>query len=108
MHFIPDGYTATKTVPARPGLHAAAEVSYRPALHRKRHEWARAHAGDPVKAAAWESQLLADHVVSFCGEPLKKEQADRLVPALRASLLDLVLGYEPAEEVADAGNSDGG
>jgi hypothetical protein len=37
-----------------------------------------------------------------------KDKATRLVPAIRALLIDLILGYTPADESADAKNSASG
>jgi hypothetical protein len=105
MLFIDDGYTAAKRIDARPGLHAAADVKYRPALAAKRNEYQARLTGDPGKLSAWEDELLELHVVGLAGEPLKKGSAARLVPALRTDLLNLVLGYAGADEQADLGNS---
>lgn len=99
---IEDGYTLSKALAARPGLHPAVDVRFRPALSRKRHEYAKAlAAGDPAKADAWESDLLAAHVVGLNGDPLPREKCGRVAPELRKALIDLVLGYEPADEPHD-------
>lgn len=103
--FIDDGHTAEKALPAVPGLHPGVDVQYRPALSRKRLEYAKANqTQDPAKIDAYECSLLEEHVVTLNGEPLPRGRAARLVPTLRNKLLDLVLGYEPAQEKADLGN----
>lgn len=101
--FIDDGFTLTKSIPAVPGLHPAVEVVFRPALDRKRHEYRQAFAGDPVKFDAWITELLTAQIVKANGEPLPKGGAAKLVPTIRSQLLDLVLGFAPADEPVDAG-----
>lgn len=102
--FIDDGYTVTKIIPAKRGLHPDAEVSYRPALARKRHEYhQRLNAGDPAKIAAFEDEVIESHVVSIGGEKVTG-RAGRIVPSLRKDVIDLVLGYEGADEATDQKN----
>lgn len=95
--FIDDGFTQTKQVPAEPGIHDAAAVVYRPALARSRAEYASAVAAGWERTHAVENDILARQVVSVGGHTLTKELAARLVPALRAKVLDLVLGYAPGD-----------
>lgn len=101
--FIDDGFTLTKSIPASPGLHPAVEVVFRPALDRKRHEYRQMFAGDPAKFDAWITEVLTAQVVKLNGSPLPKGGAGKLVPAVRGHLLDLVLGFTPADEPVDAG-----
>ncbi len=102
--FIDDGYTGTKTLPAAPGLYPEVAVQYRPALARVRTEHQFAAQLGAEKVGEFEDRLLAKQVVSVNGEPLDAAKAGRLKPALRAKLLDLVLGYAGADEGADAKN----
>ncbi len=104
---ISDGYTATKTVPGAPGLHPDLKISYRPALARERIAYRqRAASSDPDVLDAHEVALLQKHLVSINGvEYREKDKLARMVPAVRAQAVDLVLGYTPADEAADAKNS---
>lgn len=106
--FIGDGYTATKTLPAAPGLYPEVAVQYRPALARVRTEHQFAAQLGAEKASEFEDRLLAKQVVALNGEPLDAAKAARLKPALRGKLLDLVFGYAGEDEKADLGNSSGG
>lgn len=106
--FISDGYTATKTLPAAPGLYPEVVVQYRPALARVRTEHQFAAQLGAEKASEFEDRLLARQVVTLNGEALEAGKAGRLKPALRGRLLDLVFGYAGEDERADAGNSAGG
>jgi len=101
---IADGYTASKQIGARPGLHPACLAEFRPALARKRAEYAEKAKLGAEKVSAWEDQLVEAHLVSLDGDPLPKGDAARLVPALREQILSLILGYEPADERADGKN----
>lgn len=103
MHgfFIPDGHTAVKTLAAAPGLHPEARVVYRPALARVRTEYHVLTAGGDVdRRTRFENDLIARQVVELGGQPVTPDQAGRLVPALRVDLLNLVLGYQGADEEA--------
>lgn len=103
--YIDDGSTVEQSLPGVPGLYPAVDVVYRPALGRKRLDYGKAlAAGDPAKLDAFECGLLDDHVVTLNGDPVPKGKAAKIVPTLRAKLLDLVLGYEPAKEAADLKN----
>lgn len=106
--YIDDGYTATKTLPAAPGLHPEVAVRYRPALARVRAEYQYAANAGADKLSAFEESLLARQRVELNGEPLDPARAARLKPALRQKLLDLVLGYAGEDEAADEKNSPGG
>lgn len=104
--FIDDGYTATKTLDAVPGLHPEAVVTYRPALARQRTEFQFAGQMGAEKSNEAEERLLVKQMVSLNGTPLNAETVKLVKPALRAKLLELVLGY--TGEDADAKNSPGG
>lgn len=107
--FIDDGYTQTRTVPAVAGLHPDLTVVFRPALARERHAYRqRLAVPDPAVIDAHEADLITRHTVSVNGGPLDRPKVDRLKPAVRAILVDLVLGYTPADEAKDAGNSRSG
>lgn len=108
--FIDDGYTLSKEIEAVPGIHPAMSVEYRPALAVKRAELGVvAGRGDAAKITEFENELLAKHIVRYdagdIGGELKKADAGRMIPTLRNKLISLVLGYEPADEEADLGNS---
>ncbi len=103
--FIDDGYTATKTIEAVPGLHPAASIVYRPALHSRKRLWQHAAGSSAEAQAKADVEVIAEHVVSINGQPLPKEKVGKLWPALTAKILDLVLGYAGSdEEAADAKN----
>lgn len=105
--YIEDGYTAHKTVPAVAGLHPPLDVEYRPALARERHAYARKlGSADPDQLAQHETDLICKHVVTLngAGDVRQKEKVARLRPAVRAHLIDLILGYAAEDEAADAKN----
>lgn len=102
--FIDDGYTATKTIPAAPGLHPDVHVQYRPCLARVRTEHQYAAQVGAEKVSEFEDRLLAKHVLGLNGDSLDAAKAARLKPALRGKLLDLILGYAGSDEAADAKN----
>ena len=103
--FIDDGYTVTSHVPAAAGLHPAAVVVYRPALHKERRQYAaKLDTRNPDAVSQYECDVLARHVVSLNGQPVPRDRVGRVHPALFAKLVDLVFGYAPAEEEADAKN----
>lgn len=106
--YIEDGYSDTQTIPARPGFHPAAEVKYRPALAKVRHEYTAAcKVGDPAKIEAFECDLLVKHVVLINDIGIDKAKAGRLNPLVRADLVDLILSFAPGAvpPEADAPNS---
>lgn len=104
--YLDDGYTAAKKLAARPGLHAAAEVEYRPGLSRKRLDYQKLLGPntDAARVEGFENELIEEHVVKLNGDPVPKGRACRIVPELRRDLLNLILGYEPADEASDAKN----
>lgn len=102
--YIADGYTATKTIPAAPGLHPDVLVQYRPVLARQRAEFQHHANLGPEKACEFEDKLLVKQVVGLNGEPLDADKARRLKPALRVRLLNLVFGYEGEDEATDVKN----
>jgi hypothetical protein len=108
--FLDDGYTASQTVPGQPGLHPELRVTYRPCLGRERLNYrAKLAGGDPASIDAYEIAALVQYKVTVNGTALtSKEQTAKLRPAVRAILLDLVFGYAPEEESADAKNSPSG
>ncbi len=104
--FIEDGYSATKVIEGVPGLYPELRVTYRPALSRERTAYRAKLAGADVETVErHEIDLIVRHKVSVNGTEMKeKEKLAKLRPAIRAHLLDLILGYTPADEAADAGN----
>lgn len=104
---IADGYTAVRTVPAAPGLYPELVVTYRPALARERHVYRQKMAGpDPSVFEAGEVDLVARHLVSINGREYRdKDKIAKMVPAVRLWVVNLILGYEPADETQDAKTS---
>lgn len=104
--FITDGYTATRTIDAVPGLHPALRVVYRPALAPVRLGYrVLAEGRDPEAIAKRENELIAKYVLTINGASVPAEKAATLKPSVRSYLLDLVLGYAAADEEADLKNS---
>jgi hypothetical protein len=107
--FIDDGYTRQSDVPAEAGIHPGAAVSYRPALPRERVAYAaKMQTRDPDQIDRYLCDLLVRHKVEVNGAALDAHRAGRLVPNLRERVIDLVLGYSPAQEAADVKNSTAG
>lgn len=104
--WIEDGYTATKTVPAVAGLYPELKITYRPALSRERHAHRiKVQTPDPVVIDNHETDLIVKFVVAVNGKEMKdKDRVARLKPAIRAHLVDMVLGYTPEDERAAALN----
>lgn len=101
--FINDGYTQSQTIPARPGFHPAAEVVYRPALARVRHDYGvLATAKDAAKIDGFEADLCAKHVVTLNDAAIDKAKAGTLHPLVRADLVDLILSFAPGAVPVEA------
>jgi hypothetical protein len=101
--FIDDAYTASQTIPARPGFHPAVEVVYRPALAKVRHEYAAACKGsDPAKIDAFEADLVSRHIVTLNDSSIDKAKAGKLHPLVRADLVDLILSFAPGSVPVEA------
>lgn len=112
---IEDGYSIDTVIPRVAGLHPAVKVRYRPALAEERHAWlmgADRDVGGKERVGrivdmltrhveAWDVKTKRGAEVS----PKNTEMVRRLQPTLQAKLLDLVLGYTPAQEEADEKNS---
>jgi len=106
---IDDGYTTTRNIPGVPGLHPDLCIMYRPALTKERIIYrSRNSSADPSVIDLHEVELIGKFLVSINGKELKKEEVARLKPAVRAHIVDLILGYLPADEAKDQGNSSGG
>lgn len=110
-HFIDDGFSVSSTIPAKPGLHPALTVKYRPALADERFEHFTAKDVNGKAQLDRVAKVIARYVESWDAvnrqgdvAPVSPETVRRLHPALLSALLDLVLGYTPAEEQADAKN----
>lgn len=104
--FIEDGYQQTRTIPAVSGLHPDLLVVFRPALDKERNAYRlKGHSSDPAVLDQHATDLIVKFIISLNGEELKdKARVARLKPAIRTHLTDLILGYIPADEVADAKN----
>ena len=108
--FIEDGYQQTRTIAPVSGLHPELLVIYRPALDKERNAYRlKGHSTDPAVLDQHATDLIVKFVVSLNGAELNdKAKVARLKPAIRSYLTDLILGYLPADEVADAKNSPSG
>lgn len=104
--YIEDGYTEKRTIPAVSGLHPELLVVYRQALDKERNAWRlKSQSADPAVLDNHTTDLIAKFIVSLNGEEMRdKEKIARLKPAIRSYLVDLALGYSPADEVSDAKN----
>lgn len=103
--FIEDGYTQTKTIPAVLGMHPILVIVYRPAIHRERIALKmKFNTLDPAVYDNHEIDLIAKHLVSINGEEIPKARLSRLKPTIRVHLIDLILGHDVADEVADVKN----
>ncbi len=108
--FIDDGYTKQHTIAGVEGLHPAVAVVYRPALDRERRAYdAKIATRDPDQVERYESDLIARQVVELNGKPAAewKAKLNRLHPAVRATLINLVLSYTPAKWAEVSGESGG-
>lgn len=107
---IDDGFTAAKTIEARPGFHGAAEAVYRPALQKVRHEYAAVMKSSvPDRMEAFDCDLVAKYLVTLNGKPVERRDVPRIHPLVRNDLVDLILSFAPgAVPPEDAlGNSSG-
>lgn len=104
--YVDDGYTATRTIPAVPGLHPDLTVMFRQALDKERNAWRlKSQSSDPAVIDNHTTDLIVKFTVSLNGEELKdKAKVAKLKPAIRGYLVDLILGYLPADEASDAKN----
>lgn len=104
--YVEDGYTATRTLPAVPGLHPELAIMFRPALDKERNAHRlKSQSADPAVIDNYTTDLIIRHVVSLNGEEVKdKARVAKLKPTIRSYMVDLVLGYLPADEAADAKN----
>lgn len=104
--FIPDGYTLSKKIDAVPGLHPAVSVVYRPALNAARRAHQRAAVTGADDYAKADIDLILKHVVTLNGQSIAtlKDKLAKMRPAVLGQLLDLILGYTPADEEADLKN----
>ena len=105
--FIEDGYTRTHTIAAVAGLHPRVQVLFRPALPRERLSYsARLATRDADQIERYERETLARYILEIDGSPRAEwePKLGRMQPTVRQQLIDVVLGYTPAEEAADAKN----
>lgn len=115
-----DGYTRTGLVPSGldPGLrlgyqgrYPAVQIKFRPALDEERCTVQSARDLGGKEISQRRVKLILAHVLSWNlkgrdGDvyEIKAEIVRRLPPGLIEALNDLVLGYSPDEEIADAKN----
>lgn len=104
--FVQDGFTLHRTIEAVPGLHGKITVVYRPALNLARRAHQRAAVTGPEEYARADIDLIVKHVQTINGENVAaiKDKLPKLKPAVLGQLIDLVLGYSPADEENDVGN----
>src|SRR5688572_2002083 len=113
---IDDGFSITTTIPRAPGLHPAVKLNYRPALHDERQQWLldNERAIDGTARTNATVAIITKHVQSWdiTAGPAKRPASPsdpatvkRLQPNLLDKILNLVLGYTPAQEAADEKNS---
>ena len=104
--WIDDSYTATANIDAVKGLHGAITVVYRPALNAARRAHQRASMTGSDEYAKADVDLILKHVVTLNGEAiaLLKDKLPRMKPVVLGQLIDLILGYAPADEEADVKN----
>lgn len=105
--FIDDGFTAARTLPARPGFHPEVLVEYRPALAKERLVYGSKAKGDPGTLDTYECDLLRKYVVTLNGAPLPPNSAARLHPLVRADVIDLILSVTPSDEAERESKSSG-
>ena len=103
--FIDDNYTQTRTIPAVSGLHPDLTIVFRPALSKERVAYqAKSRSLDPTVLDLHETTLIEKYLVSVNGKAFEKAEIVKLKPTVRGYILDLVLGYVPADEATDAKN----
>ncbi len=105
--FIADGFTQTKTIAAISGLHPELVIVFRPALDRAKYDFRmKERSQDPAVIDNHITEVAQKYVVSINGVeiPKEKDRVARLKPAIRAYLMDLILGYTPVDEAKDAKN----
>jgi hypothetical protein len=102
---IPDGYTATTTIPELKGIYSEAIISYRPALYSEREDWKTKIVGlSGDRKAKIDFALLKSHLKTINGRTIPPADFARLKPRLIDRILDAILGYDPEDESADAKN----
>lgn len=106
--YLDDGFTLTKTIPARPGFHPQVVAVYRPALGKERIVYRTKSGADAIDS--YETDLILRQVISLNDEPPKKEMVPRLHPDVRADLVSLILSIDPPDLSPEElqGNSRGG
>jgi hypothetical protein len=103
---IPDGYTATMTIPELKGIYSEAVISYRPALYSEREDWKTKVVGlSGDRKAKIDFALMKTHLKAINGRQVPPSDFARLKPKLIDRILDAILGYDPEDEEADAKNS---
>lgn len=93
--YIEDGFTVTKTIPARPGFHPGVKIVYRPALAKERHGYRAKLGADTIDA--FENDLILRHAVSLNDEAIEKGKVSRLHPEIKGELVNLILSVEPPD-----------
>jgi hypothetical protein len=103
---IDDGYSISRTVPAKCGLLPELDVTYRPALAKERYAYQRKmKSTDAATIETAEIDLIVQHVIYVNGQPLgDRETISRLRPAVRDALVDLIMSYSSTEQMDNAVN----
>lgn len=100
--YIEDGYTATKKIELSPRL--TVTVDYRPALYETRLQHHKRASVSPEAAMKAAYDLIQKHVIEINGEKLIDNCVGKLRPELVSQLINLILGYEPEDELRDQKN----
>lgn len=92
--FIPDGYTVTATVNARPGLHGALTFTHRPATLEERETEFAGRGSSARSAIESMARLLSRKIQSWSLEGIEITAGNlvRLKPALFDRLFAVVVG----------------
>ena len=99
-HLIDDGYNLTRAVPAKCGLFPELIVIYRPAFAKERNAFnSRMNSHDPAVIDSAEMDLLERHIISVNEQPLgDRNKLERLRPAIRDALIDLIMSHSSDEQ----------
>lgn len=103
--FINDGYTATKSFEAVPGLYPAFSITYRPALLEERRNYANAASKGGTALSKFEHEAVQKHVLEIDGTPVMKIDVKKIRVNALELILSAIFGYSPEDELADAKNS---
>jgi hypothetical protein len=96
--YIDDGYTFFKRVVIGSLIY---DVEYRPVLYDERLALIRRSAGSVEAHQKRDRELLEKRVVSIDGAPLEPGKLPKVRPELASRCIDLIMGYEPEDEMRD-------